>query len=68
MGVATMAYWAQTGLRPSLGIDREAARAQLQAVLGEEAFTAAWAAGQTLTLEDAVTEALEGGGHLDPLA
>jgi hypothetical protein len=40
--------------------DRSAAAARAQ--LGEDAFAAAWTAGQALTLDQAITEALDGAG------
>ena len=55
-----------TALHHSLGIqqyadhrgEHEDAVAAVQAGLGDEAFRAAWGAGQGLTLEQAVAEAL----------
>jgi predicted ATPase/class 3 adenylate cyclase len=40
-------------------IEREAALASLRAALGEDAWTAAYAAGRALSLEEAIDEALE---------
>jgi hypothetical protein len=42
--------------------DFECCLAGLQAALGEEAFAAAWAEGQSMTLEDAIADALERSG------
>jgi tetratricopeptide (TPR) repeat protein len=55
------------GLREALGVplrpperaDHERAIATMRAVLGEDAFAAAWAAGRALPLEEAVALALE---------
>jgi hypothetical protein len=43
---------------PDVRIEGEAALARARAALGEEAFAAAWAEGQALTLEEAVAYAL----------
>jgi len=50
------------GLRLRVGADRARVEAELLALrsaLGEEAFAVAWAAGQALTVEQAVAEALQ---------
>jgi predicted ATPase/class 3 adenylate cyclase/Tfp pilus assembly protein PilF len=49
-----------TALHPVLRPGHDQAVQDMQAALGEAAFTAAWARGQSLPLEEAVTLALEG--------
>jgi tetratricopeptide (TPR) repeat protein len=44
---------------PSIRLDVERSLAEAKAVLGEQAFAVAWSAGQAMTLEQAVTLALE---------
>jgi hypothetical protein len=46
-------------LAPAERPGHERCVADVRAALGEEAFAAAWAAGRALSLEDAVTFALE---------
>ena len=47
---------------PASRATRERLMAMARQQLGDAAFEAAWAAGQTLTLEEALAEAQEGGG------
>jgi hypothetical protein len=44
---------------PNYVAGRERAMAAIRTALGEEAFTVAWAAGRALSLEEAVSYALE---------
>jgi hypothetical protein len=61
---ATGAWRASVGapLPPINRPDVEAALRTARTMLGEEAFAMAWAAGRTLTLEQAVAEALTESG------
>ncbi len=65
LGGATEALWEALGaaLHPVLRPGHEQAVQAIRSALGEEAFTAAWAEGQELSLEEAVALALE--GHAD---
>jgi predicted ATPase/transcriptional regulator with XRE-family HTH domain/Tfp pilus assembly protein PilF len=65
LGGAAEALRASLGvpLGPILRAGHDAAVQAMRAALGEEGFTAAWAAGQALPLEEAIALAL--GGHID---
>jgi non-specific serine/threonine protein kinase len=57
--VAALLEGLGTALDPDERLHYERALGQLRAALGEDAFAAAWAVGRTLSLDDAIAQALQ---------